>query len=60
MVKTAVVCGSETLCVTEMERRRLNTWEKILKWIYGPWTSVRTRNIVHKNQSETVGAIINT
>jgi hypothetical protein len=37
MVKPAVVCGSETWHMTEVDMKRLKTWErKILSRIYGP------------------------
>ena len=36
MVKPAVVYGSEKWAMTEMDTKRLGTWErKILRWIYG-------------------------
>jgi hypothetical protein len=36
-VKPVVVYGSETWPLTEIDMKRLNTWErKILKRIYGP------------------------
>ena len=37
MLKPAAVCRSETWPVTEMDVKRLNTWDrKILRRIYGP------------------------
>ena len=37
MVKPAAVYGSEKWAMTEMDTKRLGTWErKILRWIYGP------------------------
>ena len=37
MVKPVVVYGSETWTVTEMDMKRLGTWErKILRSIHGP------------------------
>jgi hypothetical protein len=37
MVKPGVVFWSETWAVTEMDKKRLSTWErKILRKIYGP------------------------
>jgi hypothetical protein len=46
MVKPAVVYGSETWTVTEMDMKRLGTWErKILRRIYGPIVKKGTRRI---------------
>ena len=37
MVKPVAVCGSETWVMSEMDMKRLDTWEgKILRRIYGP------------------------
>jgi hypothetical protein len=37
MVKSVVVYGNETWAMTEMDTKRLSTWEKkILRRIYGP------------------------
>jgi hypothetical protein len=37
MVKPAVKSGSETWAMTEIDMKRLDTWErKLLRWIYGP------------------------
>jgi hypothetical protein len=37
MVKPAVVCGSETLAMTEKDMKRLGTWErKALRRIHDP------------------------
>jgi hypothetical protein len=36
MVKSVAVYGSETWPVTEMDVKRLNTWEKKMLRIYGP------------------------
>ena len=36
-MKPAVLYGSEKWAMTEMDTKRLGTWErKILRWIYGP------------------------
>jgi hypothetical protein len=36
------VFGSETWAMTEMDMKRLGTWErKILRWIYGPMVKQR-------------------
>jgi hypothetical protein len=42
MVKPDVVFGSETWAMTEIDMKRLGTWErKILRWIYGPMVKQR-------------------
>jgi hypothetical protein len=44
-VKPVVVYGSETWAMTEMDMKRMGTWERtILRRIYG-----RTRNMENKN-----------
>jgi hypothetical protein len=36
MVKPVVLYGSETWAMTEMDRKRLGTWERKILRIYGP------------------------
>ena len=46
MVKPVAVCGSETWVMSEMDMKRLDTWEgKILRRIYGPVVEQRIQGI---------------
>jgi hypothetical protein len=46
MVKPVVVFGCDTWAVTEMDVKRLGTWErKILRRIYGPEVKQGTQRI---------------
>jgi hypothetical protein len=50
MAKPVVVQIREISHVTEMDKKKLNTWEDI-------WTGGRTRNMENKNISRNVEAI---
>jgi hypothetical protein len=58
IVKPVVVCGSETWSVTEMDMKRLNTWEKkMLRRIYGPVVEQGVWRIRNNQKNKELGIV---